>query len=571
MGRYQLLTPLASGGMAEIWLARQPGVRGFEKLVVIKRMVGALEDDPDHVEMFLSEARLAAQFSHPHIVQIFELGEAKGSFFIVMEYLDGESLSAVYRQSKKDHKPIPDHLAVKLAAWAAGALHYAHSRVDENGQPQCIVHRDVSPQNLVVTFDGSLKVVDFGIAKIASHATASGKLKGKLAYMAPEQARTQPVDARTDVFALGVVLFELITHGRLFPRADELEILSRLTVAEHLPRASERRPDVPASLDVLIAKAMAAEPEQRYQTAADFQTALEDWLVSTGHRATNADVAAYLKDLFAERIASRKALIDAAKRGDLASSAASAQVLAAVPGSGSGSSSLSGAPTAQSPKAIEVDVPRDPTVAAVRATLAPRRSKVPLAIGAVAVLAVAAGVFAATRPGPEATPPPTPVEPVVKTPPPPSTSTLAIDATPPEAKVRLDGIDPGAGPYTLPPGEHALEVSADGFVTDTRKVTVAAGERVSVIVKLEHAPTPVAVKHPDRAPHSAKGTLKLDTVPWTSVYLGGRKLGDTPILNAKLPAGRHVLRLVNPEAGVEQTIEVEIAANEETVKRLKLR
>lgn len=184
---------------------------------------------------------------------------------------------------------------------------------------------------------------------------------------------------------------------------------------------------------------------------------------------------------------------------------------------------------------------------------------------------IAAAVFAATRPGPAPTSTPPPVEAVVKPPPPPSTGTLAIDATPAAASVRVDGTDRGAGPYTLPPGEHALEVSAAGFVTDTRTVAVAAGERVSVIVKLEHAPEPVAVKHPDKALRGARGTLKLDTVPWTSVYLGSRKLGDTPILNAKLPVGRHVLRLVNPEAGVEQTIEVEIAANEETVKRLKLR
>ncbi|MEW5739847.1 MAG: serine/threonine-protein kinase [Myxococcota bacterium] len=586
VGRYQLLTPLASGGMAEIWLARQPGLRGFEKLVVIKRMVGALEDDPDHVEMFLSEARLAAQFSHPHIVQIYELGEEKGSFFIVMEFLDGESLSSVFKQARRDNKPMPDHLVARLGAWAAEGLHYAHTRVDEHGRPLCIVHRDVSPQNLLVTFDGSLKVVDFGIAKIATHATSSGKLKGKLAYMAPEQARTQAVDARTDVFALGVVLFELLARGRLFPRAEDFEILTKMASLERFPRLSERRIDISPGLDEIVAKAMQANAAQRYQSAAELQAALEDWLVSTGQRATAADVSEYLRELFAERIATRKSLIDAARRGEVMPAGAGAFVSSP---SGSGSSSLSGGKPATTPdRPVEASISMDPTMAASMQGLPRAGGKGPvrMIVAGVLVLAAAAlGVRFLKAPAEVEAPTTPPVEARAEVdsreaPPPSVSATLTVEATPAEATIRIDGQPQGQGPYSLAPGEHLLETGAAGYVTDTRKVTLHDGERVSLIIKLEHTPqaavdppSPMgATKRPDKTPKAAaKGTLKIDTVPWTTVYVGGKKLGDTPILNAKLPAGKHVLRLVNPEAGVEQSIEVEIVANAETVKKLRLK
>ena len=589
VGRYQLLTPLASGGMAEIWLARQPGVRGFEKLVVIKRMVGALEDDPDHVEMFLSEARLAARFSHPHIVQIFELGEARGSFFTVMEFLDGDSLATLFREQRRANNPIPDHLAVKLGAWAAEALHYAHTFPDETGRPMGIVHRDVSPQNLLVTFDGSMKVLDFGIAKINTNATASGKLKGKLAYMAPEQGRAMAVDARTDVFALGVVLFELLSRTRLFPKSDELEILTRITTLSVFPRISERRLDVPPALDDIVAKAMAADPDARFQSAEALQAALEDWLVSTGSRVTSSDVASYVKVLFADRITARKALIESARRGEVLPGADSARAFS-TGGSGRGSSDSNGAsnpgraalattasPTArtQPMEPVDVSVAFDPTKAGIRPK-GSSRPKTLLAAGLLLVALAGAG-WLVTRPKPgvepSAVPPPPPATAL------PTTATLTIEISPPDAKIHVDGAERKAGALELPAGEHAVEVSATGYVADVRKVTLGAGEKLGLVVKLEHLPEappadpPTTPKHPDRGPPRAvaKGTLKIDTVPWTSVFLGSKKLGDTPILNAKLPAGRHVLRLVNAESGIEQTIEVEIVANAETVKRLKLK
>lgn len=565
--------------MAEIWLARQAGVRGFEKLVVIKRMVGALEEDPEHVEMFLAEARLAAQLSHPHVVQIYELGEEQGSFYIVMEFVDGESLSLVFREGRKRGLPLPDQLAARLIAWAAEGLHYAHTRQEP------IVHRDVSPQNLLVTMDGSIKLVDFGIAKIATHATSSGKLKGKLAYMAPEQGRAEAVDARTDVFGLGVCLFELVSRTRLWPKAtDEMELLRILASADAFPRARERRPDAPPGLDAIIAKAMAAAPGDRFQSARALQLALEDWLLSTGSRATAGDIAEYMRELFAERVAERRALIEAAKRGELAPGE---QVPFSSSPSSSGSSSGVSKEVGPLPPIATPTPQREPARApslpdAVEVSLSLERSnpfaqRPPVHVGglvlaaAIALGGVGVAGWIVTRPL-EAPAPVAVVDAGVAgvT---PSVATLSVEVSPPEAKVRIDGADQGASPYTLEPGEHALEASAAGFVADRRTVKLAAGERVSLIVKLDHevvAAAPEVVKRDRPAARAPKGTLRLDTVPWTTVYLGGTRLGETPILGASLPVGRHVLRLVNSEQNIEHTVEVEITANATTTKKLKL-
>lgn len=402
VGRYELLTPLASGGMAEIWLARQPALRGFEKLVVIKRMMGALEEDPDHVEMFLAEARLAAGLTHPHIVQIYELGESEGSFFIVMEFVDGETLSTVAREARKRGYGLSDALACRLIAWAAEGLHHAHTRVDEHGALQCIVHRDVSPQNLLVTMDGSIKVVDFGIAKVASQATSSGKLKGKLAYMAPEQARSEPVDARSDVFALGVCLFELLSRSRLFPAMEELELLKQLVVIEQFPRVSERRPDISPELDAIVSKAMAAKPAHRFQSAREFQLALEDWLVSGSSRTSAADVSEFMKSLFAERIAARKQLIDQARKGELPASQMAFEA-SATPSSPSGQRKVTNsfersirrdfAEQGAAQGEIEIPIQTSTKVEPLPTVVTtPPRSRTPLVLGVVAMLVVLAAV-----------------------------------------------------------------------------------------------------------------------------------------------------------------------------------
>jgi serine/threonine-protein kinase len=558
IGRYQLITPLASGGMAEIWLARQPGLRGFEKVVVIKRMVGALEEDPEHVEMFVTEARLAAGLTHPHVVQIYELGQEQGSFYIVMEFIDGESWSSVWKEGLRKNKPMAGPLAAQLVAWTAEGLHYAHTRTGQNGEPQVIIHRDVSPQNLIVTYDGSVKLVDFGIAKVATEATVSGKLKGKLAYMSPEQGRTEPLDPRSDVFSLGVVLFEMVTRTRLFPRLEDLEILRLIISGGPMPRAQERRADVPDALDRIIAKALAQRREHRFGSARELQDALEDWLLRTGRRTTAADVADYMRGLFSERLEQRRSLIESAKRGDL---------------------SIFTASKMPPPTPEPVDAPAVRSLDggfSLRFGLggrgwAARLKVLGLAVAAVVAAVVLAVIAAGGTNAPDEKAPPAAA-------PAPAHSTLVIESRPSGARLVVDGVARGTTPVVLDdvePGEHHVWLSADGFVSEKRAVAIGAvAERISLIVALERetqtAEEPRKVERAPAPPPRPTGRLNLATTPWTTVYLGARKLGDTPLVSISLPAGRHVLTLVNSEMNLNSSVEVDIVANETTVKRLAL-
>jgi eukaryotic-like serine/threonine-protein kinase len=574
LGRYVLIAPLASGGMAEIWLARQPGLHGFEKIVVIKRMIGALQDDPDHVEMFLSEARLAAALSHRHVVQIYELGEDQGSFFIVMEFIEGESLARLYKTSRQLKMPLPVPMAVQLIAWSAEGLHYAHTLTDGSGNTRGIIHRDVSPQNLLVTADGSIKLVDFGIAKVASEETSSGKLKGKIAYMPPEQARAEQLDPRADIFALGVVLFELLTSSRLFGKMDDLEILNHLISEQPLPHCSERNATIPPELDALVARAMAPRREDRFATAREFQTALENWLSATGQRAASADIADYLNKLFPQRNAERRALLEAARKGELSPQIASN--LFSSSGSGSHSdpsapgSRSSGGRAARVPPAAEGEGTHDVSMSwAAPVAKKSRRGPLVIALGVVAV-AVLIGAIALGRPGAGAAGPP---DAGVAAPPP---SSLAIECTP-KATIILDGAQVGSTPFTvedLSLGEHQLVLRAPGYLEQKRAVTVrSAGERLQLVLALEKEAPPPVVDAGAPAPivRAANGKLNLRTTPWTSVFLGKRKLGDTPLVGVTLPAGSHVLRVSNPEAGVESSIEITIQANRTTNENLVLK
>ena len=574
LGRYVLIAPLASGGMAEIWLARQPGLHGFEKIVVIKRMIGALQDDPDHVEMFLSEARLAAALSHRHVVQIYELGEDQGSFFIVMEFIEGESLARVYKTSRQLKMPLPVPMAVQLIAWAAEGLHYAHTLTDGSGNTRGIIHRDVSPQNLLVTADGSIKLVDFGIAKVASEETSSGKLKGKIAYMPPEQARAEQLDPRADIFALGVVLFELLTNSRLFGKMDDLEILNHLISEQPYPRCSERNASIPPELDALVAKAMAPRRDDRFATAREFQTALEDWLSATGQRAASADIADYLNKLFPQRNAERRALLEAARKGEISPQIASNLFSS----SGSGSHSEPSAPGSRSSGGRAPPMPlaapdgtQDVSMSWAPPAAAPKSRRGPLVI-ALSVVAVAVLIGAIALGRPSASTSGAPDAGAVAAP-----SSLAIECNP-KATIILDGTQVGSTPYTaegLSLGEHQLVLRAPGYLEQKRAVTVrTAGERLQLVLALEKEAPPVVDAGAAAAAavvKTANGKLNLRTTPWTSVFLGKRKLGDTPLVGVTLPAGSHVLRVSNPEAGVESSIEITIQANRTTNENLVLK
>jgi serine/threonine protein kinase len=301
-GKYQLVKKLATGGMAEVWLARQTGIEGFNRHIVVKRILAHLAEDPEFVAMFLQEARIASRFNHPNIAQIYDLGEQAGTYFIAMEFIHGEDLGRIMRRAWATGQWVARPLSIRIVADAAAGLYYAHSRLDDQGRPLRIVHRDISPQNILVSFDGSVKLVDFGIAKAADQVsnTKSGAIKGKFAYMAPEQAGGKPLDARTDIFALGLVMYELITGVRPLKRDSEIATLqAALECAIEKP---SQVAEVPTSLDDVIMRALAKDPEDRYRDARQFQMALEQYLVQEGTVATSVQVSELMETIFADRL-----------------------------------------------------------------------------------------------------------------------------------------------------------------------------------------------------------------------------------------------------------------------------
>jgi serine/threonine protein kinase len=255
--------------MATVYLGRATGTAGFEKLVAVKAIHPHLAEESEFVEMFLDEARIAARLHHPHVVEILDLGtSAEGVFYMVMEYVEGATLSALLRQLRKREETLPIPVVLQIVADACEGLEAAHELCDRDGNPYGLVHRDVSPQNLLVNLDGWVKVVDFGIMKAAGKrsTTLEGQLRGKLPYMAPEQARRQPVDHRGDLFAIGVVLWELLTNQRLFAGGSEVEVLDRVTRCE-VPDIFVSRPDLPAGMDKLLRRTLARDPDDRYESA----------------------------------------------------------------------------------------------------------------------------------------------------------------------------------------------------------------------------------------------------------------------------------------------------------------
>ncbi|MFO0722873.1 MAG: serine/threonine-protein kinase [Myxococcota bacterium] len=316
-GRYTLIKKLATGGMAEIWLARQSGVAGFNRFVVIKKILSHLAEEETFRNMFLDEARMSAQLQHPNIVQVYDLGEADQTYFIAMEFIMGENLAAIAWRGVKRSSPLSPTFAARIMADACKALDYAHRLRGPDGKALEIVHRDISPQNILVTYEGEVKVVDFGIAKAASKSqhTKTGMLKGKFSYMSPEQCLGNPVDKRSDVFALGIVLYELCTGKRLFKHESELMILEMITKRRITP-PSEVADNIPADLEAIIMKALEKDVETRYQSAQDLQIALEDFIRKESEPSSNSDVAAYMRSLFTDKIEEKRRLCELASRDD---------------------------------------------------------------------------------------------------------------------------------------------------------------------------------------------------------------------------------------------------------------
>ena len=304
LGNYELVALLALGGTAEIYLARIDGAAGFEKYVVVKCLHDHLAEDHEFVQMFLDEARLGAQLDHSNIVQTLGLGEHEGRYYLVMEFIAGMSLALLARRAveRVPGGRIPVHLVLGIAAQACAGLHYAHTR-QSSGKPLNLVHRDISPQNIVVTFEGDVRIVDFGIAKAEERETAtkSGTIKGKFAYMSPEQCHAKQVDARTDVFALGVVVHELLTGRRLFKRGTAYETYQAILECK-VPAPSAVNHELDPALDAVVMKALTKSLPDRYASAEAFGEALTKYLHSRGKLANSSDISAFIGQHFAAEL-----------------------------------------------------------------------------------------------------------------------------------------------------------------------------------------------------------------------------------------------------------------------------
>jgi serine/threonine protein kinase len=298
-GRYLLLDKVAAGGMAEVWRAKMSGEANFQRIVAIKKILPHIAEDEDFIGMFTDEALITASLTHANIGQVYEFNRIGDTFFIAMEYISGKDLKSVWSWCRHRKSVMPLPLSVLVVQKLADGLEYAHSRVDSEGHPAAVVHRDVSPQNVLISWEGDVKVIDFGIAKATekSGKTRPGTLKGKFAYMAPEQIRGLPLDGRSDLFALGVVLYEMVTGERAFQAESEFSLLELVRNVEIRPPAMLNE-NLPAELERIIYKALHKDRGQRYASCADFSEDLQRFALTQGKPANARDLAAYLRANF---------------------------------------------------------------------------------------------------------------------------------------------------------------------------------------------------------------------------------------------------------------------------------
>ena len=537
-GKYRLIAHLATGGMADIYLASQTALAGFEKLIVIKRILPNLSREPRFVEMFLDEARIAATLNHPNVVQIFDLGRIQNQYFIAMEYLPGESLSTMIRACRRRKIRIPPELAAGMILQAAEGLHHAHIMTARDGSPLGIVHRDVSPQNVFILYDGGVKVVDFGIAKaeLRSTKTQTGTLKGKYAYMSPEQIAGYELDGRSDVFALGVVLWECLARRKLFNQENDLKLLQAIT-EQDAPSPRTVDPEVPELLAGITGKALARNRDDRYQSAAEFRSALRRYLKASDQDWDNVAIGKFMQDLFSDRIKEKRNLIESAQASD-----------ADIQDSLFGDLSDYLSDTEQS-------VPRSPVSGSAlhpvgRPGVPAQRRPMWL------VILVLAGVLAGAGS-------------VVLF------SQLKDDQDAKQADAGLiTAVEKPDASTPAPPADTAKDESKDAGLAPADESPPEKIAKPPKKKKKKRRRRRVVVKKPEekieKPPPGPPGKLRLTTNPWTDVYHRGRHLGQTPLIDVELPPGKVRLRVVNKEQGIDKTVTVVIKPGEKTIKRFNL-
>jgi serine/threonine-protein kinase len=560
LGRYRLCYELASGGMATVYLARMDGAHGFEKLVALKRIHPHLVSDRSYVDMFLDEARIASGITHPNVCSVFDFGEFEGEYFLAMEYLVGEPLARLCRRAaasneQRNSPTLPLRMA-RIIEEACEGLHAAHESKDQNGRPLNVVHRDVTPRNLFMTYSGVVQVVDFGIASARQrvHRTSTGQLKGTVPYMAPEQIRGGEADRRVDIWGLGVVLWEMLTLRRLFRRDTEVESMYAVMVDE-IPAPSTKCPGVPAELDAIVMKALERDPEKRWSTAREMGQALHAFAASQKEVVGAAELSNWMGELFPAGETRKREIMELALTEGFQLHPGSAQIGAEVSGARTVAGDLESALAA---KALETKIAEE------KPTEAPSKPKWLWPAVAAAVLALPIiGIFGYQASKPEARPLPTPE---------------VADVAP---------VVPVAEPTTPTAGPSDEEVAGvEAPATDSNPVAVGAAEPATEASPTDEPnpelpkvaePKPAARKkvarkararrkqsRPDQTEPKATGLpghVKITTKGHSvEIYERGKLLGRAPT-KLTLPAGRHSLRLKSTESGETLTLPVNVVAN----------
>jgi eukaryotic-like serine/threonine-protein kinase len=410
--RYELMGEIASGGMATVYLARLTGMGGFQRFVAMKRLHPHLASEDEFVEMFLGEARIAARIHHPNVVPILEVGASQVGYYLVMEYIEGDTLARLLARAASTGKRLPVSIALRVAIDMLSGLHAAHELHDDHNQPVNLVHRDVSPQNVLVGQDGIARITDFGVARAASrlNATRVGQLKGKIAYMAPEQAAgSEELDRRADVFSAGVVVWEALAQKRLFKAENEAATLSRV-ITEPVPLLFQVAPQVSKEVSGVVMRSLERDPDKRFPSCAAFADALEAAAALKDKVASPRELAAYVNEVMGEEIAQQRDNV----RAWLAQSEPSGSVASELPPGATPSSSVSAA-AISIPRALEGS--QSGASNSHSAVQQPPRSRTPLVLGALLLVALlGAGGFMVTRSarsigaasGPEGDPNPAP-------------------------------------------------------------------------------------------------------------------------------------------------------------------
>jgi eukaryotic-like serine/threonine-protein kinase len=537
LGKYRLIVRLARGGMGDVYLAVVQGPADFQKLLVVKELrhadADAVEADA-YVAMFLDEAKLAARLNHPNIVQAIEVGSEGERHFFAMEYLEGQTLGRVLQRGRQSGTPLPVGLHLRVILDVLTALDYAHTLTEYDRSPLGIVHRDVSPQNVVVTYEGQVKLIDFGVAKMAgaSSETKAGVVKGKIRYMAPEQVTGRPVDGRADVFAIGLMLWNMIAGSGPWEGLDDFAILSRL-LAGDVPRFRDAAPSIDPAVIALIDRATHPSPDERPPSARALRDEVERLLAERVSPGTPRDCGSFVSSLFEEDRRTLRSVVDAQMRALQSDSAIKLVALG-------GARERDSAPTSSrivpsTPPSIPVEVTVEPSRGPALGSW--RRRSGRSAVWALAIVGVlASGVLALTRSsaGKESPAPATAIASVatpVRVRETQRRSHVQVQASPPQSRLYVDG-RPVPNPYVADvdaeAGQHEVRAECAGYVARTLPLRIDADAVVELALEREPPPR----REPPRAVPTVRAPIA-ETVPVASAKPLPASAGDVPASKPK--------------------------------------